>query len=395
MVTIIVVFKLNNSIIILCLVPEGKENLLSQHMSRPPGFASDGSTPNSTPRTTPVRSLSPKFRVREIKSLEPKHRVLKATPPKFYAIPHNRVAEEGETVRFQCAVAGHPDPWVIWDKDGQIVTPTARITIKEVDDLRIIEIREITTADAGLYRVTLENDVGRVEASARLEIVAHRAFPTRGLRARSSSPKPAPTYRRYFVGTSSRIGGNARFACDVKGLLLPGIRWYKGDTPIVDSDKYTIVSDGVTSVLDIAHVVNTDAGMYKCVVQDECAKYETTGELIVLDEKSASKEPPRILDGLPKDKVVMEGSPLKLQVKVDGSSPFDVIWIKDGCILPDCHDFKQEEDGNGVMSLVIKDPFPQDSGDYRCEVYNPYGDAMSRCHLTVHGKSISISYIIV
>ena len=29
---------------------------------------------------------------------------LKAAAPKFYAVPHNRVAEEGETVRFQCAI---------------------------------------------------------------------------------------------------------------------------------------------------------------------------------------------------------------------------------------------------------------------------------------------------
>lgn len=32
----------------------------------------------------------------------------KCAAPKFYAMPHNRLAEEGETVRFQCAIAGHP-----------------------------------------------------------------------------------------------------------------------------------------------------------------------------------------------------------------------------------------------------------------------------------------------
>lgn len=93
------------------------------------------------------------------------------TGPKFYAVPHNRVAEEGETVRFQCAVAGHPAPWVTWDKDGISVMPSARISLKEKDDVRILEITEITHEDAGLYRITLENDVGRTEATARLEII--------------------------------------------------------------------------------------------------------------------------------------------------------------------------------------------------------------------------------
>ena len=96
---------------------------------------------------------------------------LKAAAPKFYAVPHNRVAEEGETVRFQCAIAGHPTPWVSWDKDGVLVTPSARLTLSERDDLRILEISEVTVEDAGFYRITLENEVGRVEASARLEVI--------------------------------------------------------------------------------------------------------------------------------------------------------------------------------------------------------------------------------
>lgn len=98
-------------------------------------------------------------------------RRLKVAAPKFYAVPHNRVAEEGETVRFQCAVAGHPTPWVTWDKNGLVVTPSTRISVKERDDVRVLEISEVTVEDAGLYRVTLENDVGRVEATARLEVI--------------------------------------------------------------------------------------------------------------------------------------------------------------------------------------------------------------------------------
>lgn len=41
------------------LVPEGKENILSQRLTRPMGLLSAGSTPRSTPRSTPIRSLSP------------------------------------------------------------------------------------------------------------------------------------------------------------------------------------------------------------------------------------------------------------------------------------------------------------------------------------------------
>lgn len=95
----------------------------------------------------------------------------KLSSPKFYAVPHNRVAEEGETVRFQCSVAGHPNPWASWDKDGRIVAPSARFTILEQDDLRMLQIKEVTQEDAGLYRITLENDYGSIESTARLEVI--------------------------------------------------------------------------------------------------------------------------------------------------------------------------------------------------------------------------------
>lgn len=52
-----------------------------------------------------------------------------------------------------------------------MVTPSARLTLSERDDLRILEISEVTVEDAGFYRITLENEVGRVEASARLEVI--------------------------------------------------------------------------------------------------------------------------------------------------------------------------------------------------------------------------------
>jgi len=87
-------------------------------------------------------------------------------------VPHNRLVQEGETVRFQCAIVGHPAPWIRWDKNGIIVTPSTRISIKERDDIKILEIIDVMREDAALYRVTAENDFGRIEASARLEVIS-------------------------------------------------------------------------------------------------------------------------------------------------------------------------------------------------------------------------------
>lgn len=57
--------------------------------------------------------------------------------------------------------------------------------------LRILEIDEVTPDDVGLYRITLENDFGQVEASARLEMITHAGKFCAGVRAYSASPRRA------------------------------------------------------------------------------------------------------------------------------------------------------------------------------------------------------------
>ncbi|XP_041986457.1 uncharacterized protein LOC121738463 [Aricia agestis] len=178
-----------------CLVvyPPGEPNTLSQRLRRPPALLSAASTPRSTPRTTPARSASrtPGPEARRLRS------PARDTAPNFYTYPFNKVVEEGETVVFKCAVKGLPTPWATWDKDGIPLTPTARISIKEKDEmLRILEIEEVTIEDVGLYRITLENDYGRVEASARLEVITHRGKFYGSTRSYSPSPRRSLPFRR-------------------------------------------------------------------------------------------------------------------------------------------------------------------------------------------------------
>lgn len=337
--------------------------MISQQLSKPSDLLPTDSSVHSTTRSTPFRSVSPRPRPREPLPTAPRARV-RAAPPKFYAVPHNRVAEEGETVRFQCAVAGHPDPWVTWDKDRETVTPSSRVTILEREDLRILEISDVTPNDSGLYRVTLENDLGKIEASARLEVIPHRAYSTRGLRARSSSPRPAPSYRRTYVSPSpSRYGGYGRLLSDIRGVPTPFLKWYRDTaTPEQYSVSYQHENTHSSSSFNDLQAVQR-----------------------LQSPASAICCPPEIVEALPFIKSVSEGNVLHLQVRVQGTQPFDVVWMKDGCVIPNSDGYNQYCE-NGLASLLVNDAFVQDSGDYRCEVYNTYGEAVSKCSVYVRGK---------
>lgn len=99
-------------------------------------------------------------------------RLKRSSAPKFYAVLHDKIADVGETVRFQCSVSGHPPPWSSWEKDGEPVGINSRIRVREDDDHRSMEICDITPDDAGLYRITVENKFGKIQTTARLEVMS-------------------------------------------------------------------------------------------------------------------------------------------------------------------------------------------------------------------------------
>lgn len=70
----------------------------------------------------------------------------RTVPPKFYSAPHNKVAELGETIRFQCSIGGQPAPRVTWDKDNFPIRADQlddRFHFEERNETRTLEIRNI------------------------------------------------------------------------------------------------------------------------------------------------------------------------------------------------------------------------------------------------------------
>lgn len=96
----------------------------------------------------------------------------KRAAPKFYTVPHNKVAEIGDTVRFQCSVTGDPPPSTSWDKNNVPISSSDHILVQEQNDLRILEISNVSHDDEGLYRIVVENDYGQVVATVRLDIIS-------------------------------------------------------------------------------------------------------------------------------------------------------------------------------------------------------------------------------
>lgn len=330
-------------------VPEEKENLLSRQLTRPMTFLSPNSTPRSTPRSTPARSMSPLSlhlsMITNNTNLSYRQRRYRFSAPKFYSVPHNRVCEEGDTVRFQCAIAGHPIPWSTWDKDGVIVTQSQRYIIKERDDMRYLEIEEVCFEDAGLYRITLENDYGRIEATARLDIIKGNKVNRRGIRA-SSAPnreRDSRSMSRRIMGYSTRIGGRMALATQRASSIPAKKTVFHHGYDITDSDRLTISQNDNEILLEIHNVKTYDEGEYTLMLEDEDGVVSTTTTFAkvhyVDDETFDEKIPPKIRKNLCKSITSIEGIPLDLTFQLDCKIPFDYVWMRNDEVVANSGDF--------------------------------------------------------
>ena len=125
--------------------------------------------------------------------------------PRFTRSPQDVLVEENENVEFQCQARGDPPPTIIWRReDGQI--PQGRSSILEDRSLRIERVK---VHDEGTYICRAENNVGHVEAPARLTIHSH--------------PKFIVTPQDKVVG----VGRAVSLRCQVTGNPPPNVFWNK------------------------------------------------------------------------------------------------------------------------------------------------------------------------
>lgn len=344
-----------SSACIIVDVPEEKENMLNRQLSRPTGLLSATSTPLSTPRSTPNRSFSPTRRLsyrnsiidigdHRSRSSHDAHQAISA--PKFLAIPNSRVVEEGDSVRFQCAIAGHPMPWSTWDKDGLIVTPTTRIAIKEVNDLRYLEIEEVTFDDAGLYRITLENDYGRIEATARLDVIGSSRYSKspsgRSIRA-SSSKRNSHLYRR-IMGPSTAIGGRMALASGFRGSSVPSCKFYHNGLELQENERVHIDFTLEEAFLFVDNVTKEDEGIYTCIIEDPDHDPIVTSTIVRFLSNDLTNQRPqtvcKILQSLPNEIDQMEGETIDLCFELESNVPYTYLWSRNGELIKDSEDFK-------------------------------------------------------
>ncbi|XP_028263838.1 titin-like [Parambassis ranga] len=102
-----------------------------------------------------------------------------AVKPKLQITFSTFTVKNGEDLKVEIPVAGHPAPKIEWKKDGQAVKETSRLEIKTKASLTVLHIRHAVREHSGQYAVTASNSAGKVTGEITV-VVLEKPDPPRG-----------------------------------------------------------------------------------------------------------------------------------------------------------------------------------------------------------------------
>ncbi|KAM9548631.1 obscurin-like protein 1 isoform 7-T7 [Guaruba guarouba] len=209
----------------------------------------------------------------------------------------------GKHAKFRCYVTGKPKPEIIWQKDGEPLTPGRRHLIYEDrEGYFILKVLYCKPQDQGLYVCTASNTAGQTLSAVQLQVKEHRL-----------------RFQVQLEDVEVAEREDAVLECQVPLETIP-TAWYLEDRELQPSHKYLMEEQGVVRRLTIRDARTDDDGIYLCQMKDKgrsIAEVSVRGVIV--------KRLPRKLD-------VMEGENAVFCVEtreaVEGTC-----WSRDGLQL--------------------------------------------------------------
>ncbi|XP_077160177.1 obscurin isoform X7 [Paroedura picta] len=342
--------------------------------------------------------------------------------PVFITELQNQEVQDGYPVSFDCVVVGKPTPTVRWFKDGRVIEEDDHYMINEDQEgCHQLIITAVVPLDMGVYRCLAENGMGVSSTKAELRVdLTSTDYDTAGDATETSSYYSAKGYfsSREQEGVESMTEEEqlpqildelhdihvapgaplAKFHLKVKGYPQPRLYWFKDGQPLHASDRILKTDKREFHALELLNVTKKDAGQYSVFISNSAGSAYSAARLMVKgpgeEEEKPEKEvrgqlvPPRFLERFT-NKKVKRGVSITLSVKVEGSPPPAVTWLKEESRGEEILWIKPETPGYKLASshlqhsLVLLDVKKEYSGNYTCIASNEAGQSICSASLEV------------
>uniref|UniRef100_A0A8C9VA07 Myosin light chain kinase, smooth muscle n=1 Tax=Scleropages formosus TaxID=113540 RepID=A0A8C9VA07_SCLFO len=213
--------------------------------------------------------------------------------PTFTLPPRNIRVKLGGTARLDGKVKGHPEPQVIWHRNGKPVIAGDRHAMEQNSRGTFsLTIQTVQMEDAGLYKCEALSDAGCRQITVELMVEGSFSDTDRKLRGPRISNTPSETSPSIwgesppkFVTKPSRVfakvGQSCKLSAKITGRPQPQVLWLKGDMKLQPGGRFSVFEKSGIHFLEIRDVSTDDAGEYTCLVVNNAGKAMATAELTV------------------------------------------------------------------------------------------------------------------
>ncbi|XP_058380273.1 hemicentin-2 [Diceros bicornis minor] len=279
-----------------------------------------------------------------------RHYILRVqVPPQVQPGPQVLKVLAGEALDLNCAAEGTPEPQLKWSKDGE--------ALRGGGPEGSVHFAAIQTSDAGMYRCEASNSAGLGAWELELRVL-----------------EPPHWGADETSGLLEKVAGeNASLPCPARGTPKPQVTWRKGlsSEPLRGRPGLAVLDEGS---LFLASVSPADSGDYECQATNEAGSASRRAKLVV-------SVPPSIREARRRTNVSgMAGQSLTLECDTNGFPAPEVVWLKDGQLIPEGGSHRLLD---GARALHFPRIQEGDSGLYSCRAENQAGTAQRDFNLLV------------
>ncbi|XP_077011358.1 obscurin-like protein 1 isoform X2 [Tamandua tetradactyla] len=327
------------------------------------------------------------------------------SPPCFLRFPRPVRVVSGAEAELKCVVLGEPPPVVVWEKGGQQLEASERLSFPADGAEHWLLLSAALPTDAGVYVCRARNALGEAYAAAAVTVLEPPAPEPEPQHAECPLPPPgtgegAPVF---LTGPGSQWvlrGAEVVLTCQVGGLPEPTLYWEKDGMPldeVWDSSHFALVpgraegGPGVSLALRILAARLPDSGVYVCHARNPHG-HAQAGALLQVHQPPESppedpdEAPEPVVEPLkcaPKTFWVNEGKHAKFRCYVMGKPEPEIEWHWEGRpLLPDRRRLMyRDRDGGFVLKVLYCQA--KDRGLYVCAARNSAGQTLSAVQLHV------------
>ncbi|XP_047673954.1 hemicentin-1 isoform X2 [Tachysurus fulvidraco] len=246
-----------------------------------------------------------------------------------------------QDISLECKVKGVPFPTIQWYKDRKLLflgDPNVEVS----DSGQVLKIKSARLGDQARYHCSVTNSAGKQSREFNLSVYV----------------PPSIKGGNVTSDVTAILHNPVTLECEVRGVPVPAITWYKNGEPILSSRHAQYVERG--HFLKLLRVQVSDAGHYTCRVTSVAGTADKAYELDVY-------VPPSIAGGVdvdgPLEKKVVVSKTLVLECEASGHPPPSLTWLKDGSPVKPGENLRLLEQGR---KMEIVNAVPSDSGLYVC-----------------------------